>query len=106
MREQRCTLEDAGALFGDNDVFRLRGEFVIDGVTVGGNGDPLPGGDRSLRTVLGAGLLRAVEDRDAGPARGGEEPLGWSDRAVSEDPAGIRITRIEVVGRMRSAAIH
>ena len=36
MRGQRCTLEDAGTLFGDDDVFRLRREFVIDGVTVGG----------------------------------------------------------------------
>jgi hypothetical protein len=36
MRGQRHTLEDAGTLFGDDDVFRLRREFVIDGVTVGG----------------------------------------------------------------------
>ena len=89
MRGQRCTLEDAGTLFRDDDVFRLRREFVIDGVTVGGNGDPLPGGDRSLRPVLRAGLLRTAEDGDAGPARGGEEPLGWSDREMGEDAAGI-----------------
>ena len=68
MREQRRTLEDAGTLLGDDDVLRLRREFVIDGVAVGRNSDPLPGGDRSFRPILWAGLLRAVEDRDAGPA--------------------------------------
>src|SRR4029077_19464297 len=48
MREQRCTLEDAGTLLGDDDVFRLRKEFVIDGVTVWGSGDWLRGGAGSL----------------------------------------------------------
>src|SRR5262245_31631889 len=48
MREQRRALEDAGALLGDDDVFRLRGEFVIDGVAVGRDVERLPGGARSL----------------------------------------------------------
>ena len=79
---------------------------MIDGVTVRRNGNPLPGGDCSLRPVLRAGFLGAVEDRNTGPARNGKEPFGWSDRAMGEQAAGIGIARIELVGRMRSTAIH
>src|SRR5262245_33222425 len=38
VRKQRRALKDAGALLGDDDILRLRGEFVIDGVSVGSNG--------------------------------------------------------------------
>src|SRR5947207_13920158 len=98
MRAQRRALENAGALLGDDHVFRMRCEFVIDGVTVRGNVDLPPGGDRSLWPVLRASFLGAIEDRDAGPACGGEQPLGRSDRTMGKDAAGIGIARVELVG--------
>ena len=51
-----------------------------------------------LRPVLRAGFLGAIEDRNAGPARGGEEPFGRSDRAMGKDAAGIGIARVKLVG--------
>src|SRR5882724_10776621 len=105
MREQRRALKDAGALLEDDDVGRLGTKFVIDAVAVGGNEGLAARRLRARRPVLGTGVLSAVEDRDAGVPRGGEEPLSRRDRAMGVDPAGIGITRVELVGRVRPTAI-
>src|SRR5262249_16730037 len=55
--------------------------------------------------VLGAGILSAVEDRDAGAPRGGQEALGRRDRAMGVDAAGIGVARVGFVGWGRPTAI-
>ena len=46
MRQERCSLEDAGALLGDDDVLGLRRELVVDAVVL----EPRSAG-HSLRRV-------------------------------------------------------
>src|SRR5437870_11891089 len=105
MREQRCALKDAGALLEDDDVGRLGTKFVIDAVAVGGNEGLAARRLRARRPILGTGILGAVEDRDAGAPCGRQEPLGRRNRAMGVDAARIGIARVELVGRVRPAAI-
>src|SRR5215467_2921070 len=105
MREQWRALKDAGALLADHDVRRLGAELVIDAVTVGGNEGLAARRLRARRPVLGMGVLGAVEDRDAGAPRGGQESLSRTDCAMGIDAAGIGIAPVELIGRVRSTAI-
>src|SRR5215831_15576252 len=105
MREQWRALKDAGTLLEDHHVGRLGGELVIDAVTVGGNEGLAARRLRARRPVLGTGVLGAVENRDAGAPRAGQESLSRTDRAMGVDAAGIGIARVELIGRVWSTAI-
>src|SRR5262249_38291935 len=50
-------------------------------------------------------VLRAIEDRDAGPAGGGEELLGGLDGAVRIDAASVRVLLVDLDRRPRTTTI-
>ena len=67
MREHRRARKGARALLVDDDIGRLRGELVIDGIGIAARRRALtPGRDGAGGPVVGAGVLGAVEHRNAG----------------------------------------
>src|ERR1700730_1196338 len=105
MGEERCALEDACALLVDHDIGRLDRELAVDRVAIGGNRFLAARRGRSRRPVVRTRLLGAEEDREAGAPRGGQELLGGRDGAVGKDAAGVGMTLVELIRRMRAAAI-
>src|SRR5262249_9172090 len=106
MRQERRSLEDAGALLVDDDVRRLGREGVIDAVILRvGRLLLAPRGDCAVGPVLRPMVLGAVENRNAGTAHRGEQALGRLDRAMRKDAATVRILRVEIDGSARTAAV-
>src|SRR3984893_420099 len=105
MGEERCALEDACALLVNHNIGRLDRELAVDRVAVGGNRFLAARRGRSRRPVVRTRLLGAKEDRDTGAPRGSQELLGGRDGAVGKDAAGVGITLVELIRRMRAAAI-
>ena len=105
MRVKRRALENAGALLGDEDVVGLDGKFAIDGIAVHRHVGLAPGRNRARRPIVGARLLGAEENRNAGAARRSEEFFGRRDGAVSENSAGVDVAVVDFGRRQRSAAV-
>jgi hypothetical protein len=106
MRHQRRALEHAGALLPDHDVVRLDRKLTINLECVRRRRwTAALGRHRAAWAVVRARLLGAEEDRDAGPARRGEQLLGRFDRAMREDSARIGILIVQLRGRQRTTTI-
>src|SRR5262249_12934655 len=109
VRKERRSLEDRGALLGDDHVLRLRRELVVDAVFLDRLAWQLhraPCRDRTYRPIVRPGLLRAIEHLQAGTADRSEQLLGRLDRAMRIHAATVRILRIEVDRPARAAAIN
>ena len=61
--------------------------------------------DSTGRPIVRPRLLRTREDRNCGAARGCKKPFRRLDRPVSVNSATVGINGIEIVGRVRAAAI-
>ena len=106
MRHQRRAVEARGALLGDDDVARLRLELGLDLVErrILRHALALGRGD-ARRQAVGPRVLGGVEDRDAGGAGGGEQPLGRLDRRIGVLAAGARIGLVQLRHRLWPALI-
>src|SRR5262249_4122629 len=89
-----------------HDVRRLRREFAVDceGIRAG-SGTLVPGRDRTARTVVRVRVLRAIKEREAGPAGGSKELLRGLDGPGRIDAAGVRVLFVDLDGQPRPPAI-